>query len=49
MLAYLGFVQDYAEAAVRRALGKLQDGCFTLVLDGGSRWRSAWIGKSSKR
>lgn len=35
VLAYLGFVQDYAEAAVRRALGKLQDGSFTLMLDGG--------------
>lgn len=35
VLAYLDFVQDYAEAAVRRVLAKLNDGSFTLALDGG--------------
>ncbi len=35
--AYMGFVQDNAEAAVKRLLGRLQDGVFTLPLDDGSR------------
>lgn len=35
VLAYMGFVQDNAEAAVQRLLGKLQDGAFRLPLDGG--------------
>ncbi len=35
--AYMGFVQDHAEAAVRRLLGGLRDGAFELPLDGGGR------------
>ncbi|MGQ9861164.1 MAG: hydantoinase B/oxoprolinase family protein [Thiobacillaceae bacterium] len=35
--AYMGFVQDYAESAVRRLLGRLHDGAYTLPLDGGAR------------
>ncbi len=35
--AYMGFVQDNAEAAVRRLLGRLRDGAFSLALDGGAR------------
>lgn len=35
--AYMGFVQDYAEAAVRRLMGRLYDGAYTLPLDGGVR------------
>ncbi len=35
--AYMGFVQDNAEAAVQRLLGRLHDGGFTLQLDDGSR------------
>ena len=35
--AYMGFVQDNAEAAVKRLLSKLQGGEFTLPLDDGSR------------
>jgi len=35
--AYMGFVQDNAEAAVQRLLGRLKDGRFDLPLDGGSR------------
>ncbi len=35
--AYMGFVQDNAEAAVKRLLGRLHDGAFTLPLDDGSR------------
>ncbi len=41
VLAYMGFVQDYAEAAVRRVLSKLRDGSFTLALDGGLAIRVA--------
>jgi 5-oxoprolinase (ATP-hydrolysing) len=37
VLAYMGFVQDNAEAAVKRLLGRLHDGGFTLPLDDGSR------------
>jgi 5-oxoprolinase (ATP-hydrolysing) len=37
VLAYMGFVQDYAEAAVRRLLPRLRDGRHTLTLDGGAR------------
>ncbi|MDO9226353.1 MAG: hydantoinase B/oxoprolinase family protein [Pseudomonadota bacterium] len=36
VLAYMGFVQDNAEAAVQRLLGKLKDGAFSLPLDDGS-------------
>ena len=39
VLAYMGFVQDNAEAAVKRLLGRLHDGGFTLPLDDGSRIR----------
>ncbi len=35
--AYMGFVQDNAEAAVKRLLAKLHGGVFTLPLDDGSR------------
>jgi 5-oxoprolinase (ATP-hydrolysing) len=35
--AYMAFVQDNAEAAVRRLLGRIEDGAFTLPLDGGAR------------
>ncbi len=34
--AYMGFVQDNAEAAVKRLLGRLRDGDFVLPLDEGS-------------
>jgi 5-oxoprolinase (ATP-hydrolysing) len=34
--AYMGFVQDQAEAAVQRLLERLHDGSFTLPLDDGS-------------
>ena len=37
--AYMGFVQDNAEAAVKRLLSRLQGGGFTLPLDDGSRIR----------
>jgi 5-oxoprolinase (ATP-hydrolysing) len=37
--AYMGFVQDNAEAAVKRLLGRLRDGEFELELDEGSRIR----------
>ncbi|MDP2432025.1 MAG: hydantoinase B/oxoprolinase family protein, partial [Pseudomonadota bacterium] len=33
VLAYMGFVQDNAEAAVKRLLGRLKDGAFSLALD----------------
>jgi 5-oxoprolinase (ATP-hydrolysing) len=36
VLAYMGFVQDNAEAAVKRLLGRLDDGEFVLPLDEGS-------------
>jgi 5-oxoprolinase (ATP-hydrolysing) len=36
LLAYMGFVQDNAEAAVRRMLGRLRDGRHRLGLDDGS-------------
>ena len=39
--AYMGFVQDNAEAAVKRLLGRLRDGEFELELDEGSRIRVA--------
>lgn len=35
--AYMGFVQDNAEAAVKRLLARLQDGAFTLPLDDSSQ------------
>jgi len=35
--AYMGFVQDNAEAAVKRLLTRLQDGAFIQPLDDGSR------------
>ncbi|MGA8008311.1 MAG: hydantoinase B/oxoprolinase family protein [Thiomonas sp.] len=35
--AYMGHVQDNAEAAVRRVIGALHDGTFTLELDTGAR------------
>jgi 5-oxoprolinase (ATP-hydrolysing) len=35
--AYMGYVQDNAEAAVQRLLGRLQDGAFSLPLDGGGK------------
>ncbi len=34
--AYMGHVQDNAEQAVRRAIGALQDGRFTLTMDNGA-------------
>jgi len=34
--AYMGYVQDYAETAVRRLLSRLKDGAYTLALDGGA-------------
>ena len=34
--AYMGHVQDYAEAAVRRAIGKLKSGTRTCPMDDGS-------------
>jgi 5-oxoprolinase (ATP-hydrolysing) len=37
VLAYMGFVQDNAEAAVKRLLAKLNGGAFTLPLDDGSQ------------
>jgi len=37
VLAYMDFVQDNAEAAVKRLLRRLRDGAFTLPLDGGGR------------
>ena len=33
VLAYMGFVQDNAEAAVRHLLGRLKDGSFSIALD----------------
>ncbi|WUR16099.1 hydantoinase B/oxoprolinase family protein [[Empedobacter] haloabium] len=35
--AYMGHVQDNAEEAVRRVIGALSDGSFTLPLDNGAR------------
>jgi len=37
VLAYMGFVQDNAEAAVKRLLAKLHGGAYTLPLDDGSQ------------
>jgi 5-oxoprolinase (ATP-hydrolysing) len=37
VIAYMGFVQDNAEAAVQRLLGNLRGGAYTLPLDDGSR------------
>jgi 5-oxoprolinase (ATP-hydrolysing) len=37
VLAYMGFVQDNAEAAVKRLLNKLHGGAFKLALDDGSQ------------
>ncbi len=34
--AYMRHVQDNAEESVRRAIGKLADGAFTLTMDGGA-------------
>jgi 5-oxoprolinase (ATP-hydrolysing) len=41
VLAYMGFVQDNAEAAVQRLLSELRDGKFELDLDEGSSIRVA--------
>ena len=41
VLAYMGFVQDNAEAAVRRLLDRLADGAFCLDLDDAARIRVA--------
>jgi 5-oxoprolinase (ATP-hydrolysing) len=41
VLAYMGFVQDNAETAVRRLLARLSDGAFTLPLDEASSIRVA--------
>ncbi len=35
--AYMGFVQDNAEEAVRRAIAKLRDGQFTYAMDNGAQ------------
>ena len=35
--AYMGHVQDNAEAAVRQVIDALQDGCFTYEMDDGSQ------------
>jgi len=35
--AYMQFIRSNAEASVRRAIGKLQDGQFTYLMDDGSR------------
>ncbi|HRE59843.1 MAG TPA: hydantoinase B/oxoprolinase family protein [Micropepsaceae bacterium] len=35
--AYMGHVQDQAEAAVRAVIGRLADGAFTLTMDGGAK------------
>ncbi len=35
--AYMGYVQDNAEAAVRRAIDRLSDGSFTYEMDSGDR------------
>ena len=35
--AYMGHVQDHAEAAVRRLIGQLQDSAFTVEMDNGAR------------
>ena len=35
--AYMGHIQDNAEDAVRRALGRLKDGAFTLEVDSGAK------------
>ncbi|GGY34368.1 hydantoinase B/oxoprolinase family protein [Pseudoduganella albidiflava] len=37
--AYMGHVQDNAEEAVRRVIGALRDGAFTVDLDNGARIR----------
>jgi 5-oxoprolinase (ATP-hydrolysing) len=34
--SYMGFVKDNAEAAIRRVIGKLQDGVFDYVMDDGT-------------
>jgi len=34
--SYMGFVKDNAEAAIRRVIGKLQDGRFDYVMDDGT-------------
>ncbi len=39
--AYMGHVQDNAEEAVRRVIGALRDGAFTVELDNGARIRVA--------
>ena len=39
--AYMGHVQDNAEEAVRRVIGSLKDGAYTLPLDNGARIRVA--------
>jgi 5-oxoprolinase (ATP-hydrolysing) len=41
VLAYMGFVQDNAETAVKRLLAGLRDGAFELALDEGSSIRVA--------
>ena len=37
VLAYMGHVQDNAEESVRRVIGQLKDGSFTLPLDNGAQ------------
>ncbi|HAT32368.1 MAG TPA: 5-oxoprolinase, partial [Janthinobacterium sp.] len=39
--AYMGHVQDNAEEAVRRVIGALKDGAYTVELDNGARIRVA--------
>ncbi len=39
--AYMGHVQDNAERSVRRVIGALRDGAYTLELDNGARIRAA--------
>ncbi len=39
--AYMGHVQDHAEEAVRRVIGKLKSGSFTAPMDNGSEVRVA--------
>jgi 5-oxoprolinase (ATP-hydrolysing) len=40
--AYMGHVQDHAEAAVRALLDRLADGRFTYAMDNGAQVPSAW-------
>jgi 5-oxoprolinase (ATP-hydrolysing) len=48
--AYMGHVQDNAEESVRRVLGVLKDGSFTLKMDNGARIKvNISIQKNSRR